>query len=89
MSSYKITNYSRMKAKELGVIIKPSSKKHKKIDLFKGDKRLASIGARGYTDYSTLKKTNNTLAEKKKRLYHARHKNNNGLAGKYAKSILW
>ena len=47
------------------------------------------IGAMGYTDYSTLKKTNKTLAEKKKKSYHARHRNNNGLAGKCARSILW
>jgi len=89
MSSYKITNYSKMKAKELGVIIKPSSRKNKKIDVFKGNKRVASIGAMGYTDYSTLRKTDKTLAEKKKKSYHARHKNNNKAAGKYAKSILW
>lgn len=31
---YKITNYSYDKAKKLNVIIKPSSRKNKKIDIF-------------------------------------------------------
>ena len=64
MSSYKITNYLRMETKRLGVINKSSSRK-RKIDVFKGGKRLASIGAMGYTDYPTLKKTNTFLAGKK------------------------
>eukprot|EP01038_Epipyxis_sp_PR26KG_P006641 gene6641-9117_t len=51
--SYKITDYSYSKAKKLGVDIKPSKNKNKKIDVFKNDKKIASIGAIGYNDYPT------------------------------------
>jgi hypothetical protein len=55
---YSITQYTKDKAKALGVIVKPSSNKNKKIDVF--DKstgsKLASIGGikpdgTPYTDY--------------------------------------
>jgi hypothetical protein len=38
--SYKITNYSKIKAKELNVDIKPSTNPKKKIDVFKNDKKI-------------------------------------------------
>ena len=34
---YQITNYSYLKAKELGVDIYPSNRKNKKIDVYKAD----------------------------------------------------
>ena len=43
--SYKITNYSYNQAKKLNVEIKPSTNKKKKIDVFKDNKKIASIGA--------------------------------------------
>jgi len=45
---YKITEYTKDKAKQLNVIVKPSQNPNKKIDVFnlKGDK-LASVGAVG------------------------------------------
>ena len=49
--AYKILPYSFRKAKELGVVIKPSSNPFKKIDVFKNGKKVASIGARGMNDY--------------------------------------
>jgi len=51
---YKITEYTKDKAKQLNVIVKPSQNPNKKIDVFnlKGDK-LASVGAVGYMDYPT------------------------------------
>ena len=51
--AYKILPYSFRKAKELEVVIKPSSNILKKIDVFKNGKKLASIGARGMNDYPT------------------------------------
>ena len=36
---YHITNYSKNKAKELNVIIKPSKNKNKKLDVFKDGKK--------------------------------------------------
>ena len=50
--SYKITNYTKRQAKKLGVEVKPSSVKGKKIDVFnKKGKKIASVGALGYMDY--------------------------------------
>ena len=51
--AYNILPYSFRKAKELGVVIKPSSNALKKIDVFKNGKKVASIGARGMNDYPT------------------------------------
>ena len=50
---YKISQYSLDRAKELGVIIKPSKVKNKKIDVFKDGIKVASIGDIRYTDYAT------------------------------------
>ncbi len=51
--TYKISQYSLDRAKELGVIIKPSKVKNKKIDVFKDGIKVASIGDVRYTDYAT------------------------------------
>ena len=42
--SYKITKYSKEQAKKLGVVIKPSTRKNKKIDVFKDGNKISSIG---------------------------------------------
>ena len=65
--SYHITKYSYDQAKKLNVEIKPSSNKKKKIDVFKNDKKIASIGAIGYLDYPNfIKKNGLEYANKKK-----------------------
>jgi hypothetical protein len=52
--TYKITNYSREKAQKLGVIIKPSTRKNKKLDIFnKEGELMASIGDINYTDFAS------------------------------------
>lgn len=90
---YHITDYSRKQAKKLGLQIKPSTNKNKKIDVFKQDKKVASIGAKGYGDYSTFLKTKGkNYAEERKRLYKIRHAkdiNVIGSNGYYANRILW
>jgi hypothetical protein len=43
-----------MKAKELGVTIKPSTQLHKKIDVYKNGRKIASIGDKRYKDYTTI-----------------------------------
>ncbi len=53
---YEITNYSKDQAKKLGVQIKPSTSKNKKIDVFKNSEKVASIGAKGYKDFPTYTK---------------------------------
>ena len=96
--SYSITNYSRNQAKRLGVIIKRSTRKGKKLDVFKKDKKgklkkLASIGAIGYGDFPTFKKQKGIeFANKKRIAYKKRHEKNRhkkGSAGYYADQILW
>lgn len=83
---YVITQYSKQQAKKLGVEIKVSSNPTKKIDVFKDGKKIASIGAIGYTDYATTKD------KEKRRLYRLRHKGEEkkvGSAGYFAWKILW
>jgi hypothetical protein len=91
--NYKITSYTKNKAEKLGVVVKPSKVKDKKIDVFKSGKKIASIGAKGYKDYPTYLKTKGKeYADERRRLYKIRHnkdrlvKNSNGY---YADKLLW
>ena len=90
---YGITEYSKLQAKKLGVQIKPSTRKDKKIDVFKNNEKVASIGARGYKDFPTYKKEKGlAFAEERRRLYKERHekdRHKKGSAGFYADKILW
>lgn len=89
---YKIEPQQKKNAKKLNVEIKPSINPKKKIDVFKKNKKIASIGATGYMDYEKYKKIDKNLAEKKRINYKKRHekdrnvKNTNGF---YADKILW
>lgn len=93
MSNYHITKYSYDKAKQLGVKIKPSKNPAKKIDVYKNDERIASIGAVGYQDYPNWIKTKGLeFANQRRKLYRIRHKNDankKGTPGFYANKILW
>ena len=91
---YKITQYTKNKASDYNVVVKPSKVEGKKIDVFnkKGEK-LASIGALGYGDYPTyLKEKGTKYAEERRRLYKIRHESDRhkrGSAGWYADKLLW
>ena len=90
--SYKIKSRQLKNAKKLGVTIKSSGLKTKKLDVFKDDKKIVSIGSLPYTDYSTMLLKNKDLAEKKRKAYKARHQKNRkviGSRGYYADKILW
>jgi hypothetical protein len=50
---YNITKYSFDQAKKLGVDIKPSTVKNKKIDVFRDGIKIASIGDIRYSDFAT------------------------------------
>jgi hypothetical protein len=90
MSNYKIKKYSYDKAKQLGVEIKTSTNKNKKIDVFKGDKKVASIGDINYLDYPSYLEKDKKLADDRRRLYKARHgKAPIGTPSFYASNILW
>jgi len=90
---YKILPYSFQQAYKLGVKIKPSTKKDKKIDVFKNNKLISTIGQVGYKDYPTyIKEEGKSFADKRRYLYKARHENDLskiGTAGYYANKILW
>jgi hypothetical protein len=91
---YKITSYTKQQAKKLGVTVKPSKVKGKKLDVFnkKGEK-LASIGALGMGDYPTFMRTKGKdYAEVRRRLYKDRHekdRHKRGTAGYFADKLLW
>ena len=87
--AYAITEYSKRKAASMSVIIKPSTRKHKKIDVFKNGRRLCSIGDTRYGDFPTFLRTHGKeYADKRRKLYHLRH-TTKGIASRYAKAILW
>ena len=88
MSDYKITKYSFDKAKELNLTIKVSKNKLKKIDVYKDNGVfLASIGDSRYNDYPNYCIIyNKEYADKRKLLYHNRHKQNSDV--KYSKQWL-
>lgn len=90
---YKITNYSKSRAKELGVVIKPSTNSLKKLDVYKDGRKLASIGAKKYGDYPTfLEKYGKDYADKRRKLYKKRHQRDRlikNTPGFFADYILW
>ena len=90
---YTITEYTKNKAKQLGVNVSLSKVKGKKIDVFKNGKKIASVGALGYSDYPTYIKTKGkSFADKRRKLYKQRHGSNRtviGSNGWYADKLLW
>ena len=92
--AYTITKYTRDRAKKLGVVVKPSSVKGKKLDVFnKKGQKVASIGALGMGDYPTfMREKGKEYADVRRRLYKQRHqkdRHKRGTAGYYADQLLW
>lgn len=87
---YKIKNYTLEKAQQLGVLVKPSSNKNKKLDVYKNGKKVVSIGDIHFKDYPTYMQLNGQVyADERRRLYNIRHKKDKGTAGFYASKLLW
>lgn len=88
---YDISDYTKQKAKKLNVIVKPSTRKNKKIDVYNSKlEKIASIGDIRYYDYPLyIKKFGKDYADERRKLYHIRHTDNNDVAGKLAKILLW
>ena len=91
---YKILPYTAAQARRLNVIVRPSSRKSKKIDVYdKNGYYLTSVGAKGYLDYPTyIKLFGKKVADKRRRLYKKRHQANRkvkGSAGYFADKLLW
>jgi hypothetical protein len=90
---YNILPYTYKKAKELGVDVYPSKNKKYKIDVFKNNSFLFSIGASGYKDYPTYTQEKGLeYANKRRELYKKRHQKDRtviGSRGYYADKLLW
>uniref|UniRef100_A0A6C0BBZ6 Uncharacterized protein n=1 Tax=viral metagenome TaxID=1070528 RepID=A0A6C0BBZ6_9ZZZZ len=91
--SYKITKYTLAQAKKIGVTVKPSTNKTKKIDVFKQGKKIASVGAAGMNDYPTFMKNQGIkFAKTRRRLYKMRHEKDRHIKwsrGWLADVLLW
>jgi hypothetical protein len=96
--SYRITEYTKSRARAIGVEVKPSRTQGKKIDVFKNGKKVASVGALGYADYPTYMrlekegKVDKGVAAIRRKSYKARHQKDRlvrGSAGYYADQLLW
>ena len=88
---YVIKKYSYDQAKALGVTIKPSTFKNKKIDVYKDNNFICSIGDSRFYDFPSYLEIDKDLALERRRLYHIRHKKDNveGTKGWYSLKILW
>ena len=90
---YKITNYTYKNAKKLKLTVKPSTNKTKKIDVYKNDKKIASVGAHGMNDYPTyIQKNGIKFAKTRRRLYRIRHEKDRHIKysnGWFADKLLW
>jgi hypothetical protein len=96
---YEISQWSKNQAERLKVIIKPSTHKNKKIDVFdKEGKLLASIGDIRYMDYGLYLAAERKgqypkgTANRNRYLYKKRHAKDlavEGTPGYYADQILW
>jgi len=90
---YSITNYTRKRAKMIGVTVKPSTNQTKKIDVYRNNKKIAAVGAYGMNDYPTyMRKRGNKYAKSRRRLYKIRHEKDRKLKwshGWLADQLLW
>jgi hypothetical protein len=89
---YEITDWTKKQAKRLGYKVKASTNPKKKIDVFKDDKKVGSIGAKNYGDYGTYLKTKGKdFADKKRKGYLARTKwcDKEGSSCRLARELLW
>jgi len=94
VGEYKIDPYAYKQAEKLGVKIKPSKTKFKKIDIYDYNNQfIMSIGDTRYNDWrSYIKEKGQEYADKRRRLYKIRHEKNRhklGTASYYADQILW
>ena len=94
MPLYNITRYTHAKAKKLGVSVKPSTNKTKKIDVFnKEGKKIASVGSNGMNDFPTFMQKNGLrYAKTRRNLYKNRHEKDRHIKwsrGWLADQLLW
>lgn len=90
---YDIKLYTKKQAKRLGVQVKPSTNPKKKVDVYKNNEKIASIGATGYGDYPTFLQIKcKTYADSRRIAYKSRHEKDRhvkGTPGYYSDQLLW
>jgi len=91
---YKITEHTLDRAKKLGVVVVPSHKEGKKIDVLTKDGRyITSVGALGFDDYGTFIEENGIdYANQRRHLYKIRHERDRKKVcsrGWWADNLLW
>ena len=88
-----VSQYTKDQAKKLGVTVKPTTNKKKKLDVFKNGEKVATVGAAGYGDYPTFLSTRGKkYADERRRLYRLRHEKDRNIIGSngyYADRLLW
>ena len=89
MPNFGTINYlmeAKKQAKKIGVDVEYSKNKNKKLDVFKNDKKVGSIGARNYSDFIQHKDPNRRKLYK---LRHQKYRNIKNTNSYFADKILW
>ena len=98
MVHYEIKQYTFDQAKKHGFEVKVSTNKKKKIDVYRDNVKIASIGDLRYKDYPTyleergLTSEGLSFANVRRALYHNRHKKDieiKGSPGYLSSILLW
>lgn len=92
---YKITERTLSRARELGVEVKPSTNKRKKLDVFKNGELVAQVGAKRNLDYPSYLEMEakgevpRGYSAERRRLYYLRHKYDKTPNQFYSSRLLW
>ena len=93
MVHYEIKQYTFDQAKKYGYEVKVSKNKKKKLDVYKDNVKIASIGDTLYKDYPTyIEEKGIAYANIRRALYYKRHKKNievKGSNGWLSSILLW
>ena len=93
MVHYKIKQYTKDQAAKYGYDVKVSTNKKKKLDVYKDNVKIATIGDPLYKDYPTyIEEKGKTFANVRRGLYYKRQKKNIeviGSNGWLSSILLW
>lgn len=84
--SISLLRKAQRKARRIGVSVKPSTRKFKKLDVFKDKKKVGSIGDIRYEDFNIHK---DKERRKRYKSRHSKYRNRIGTNSYYADRILW
>ena len=77
---------AQINGKKIGVTVKRSTRAGKKVDIYKGDKKVASIGDINYKDFTVTGDKDRQKAYKSR---FAKTRNKVGTPSYYADRVLW